>query len=347
MSEVQNNVNAYEDEIDLRELIMALWRSKYIIVSIALVLAVLVGLYSMFILSPVYQARLNIVINMPEQFHTRYGDYALPITSNQEYIQLITTNQVLKNTIKEMGYDVETASLEGLRGRISIQDTKDAKQNFYEVKVSAGNPQEALKLAQTLFDNYIEFVDIMTKERAIEYYVNFFRTDILSQEIALKSKMELLQKHEELLAVTPQIINQKDAMQEAEQSLGGSIDYIVLENVINPNYTSIENKIITLQQEIYTIEDKIREYNENLMQLEEERQIVAQYYETGEEGDQRQPSLIGIVKTSIYLPSQPVVPSRKSSPSTSRNAVIGLVIGLMLGFIVAYIKEFWIKPKKQ
>ena len=102
MSEIQNNANTYEDEIDLRELIMALWRSKYIIISIAIIAAILTGLYSMFMLSPVYQTRLDIVINMPEQYPTRFGDYTLPLTTNDQYINLITSNQVLTNTIRDM-----------------------------------------------------------------------------------------------------------------------------------------------------------------------------------------------------------------------------------------------------
>ncbi|HHU78729.1 MAG TPA: hypothetical protein GXZ29_07640, partial [Clostridiales bacterium] len=57
-------------------------------------------------------------------------------------------------------------------------------------------------------------------------------------------------------------------------------------------------------------------------------------------------SLIGVTETSIYLPSKPVAPNRKSSPSNSRNAVIGLAAGLMLGLITAYVKEFWITDKK-
>ena len=39
------------------------------------------------------------------------------------------------------------------------------------VMVSAGSPEESLQLAQTLFDNYIGFVDMMTKDRAIEHYL--------------------------------------------------------------------------------------------------------------------------------------------------------------------------------
>ncbi len=346
MSEIQNNASSYEDEIDLRELIMALWRNKYIILSIALIAAILIGLYSTFMLSPVYQTRLDIVINMPEQYTTRFGEYTLPLTTNDQYINLITSNQVLLNTIRDMNDGNYSLSLEGLRSRISIQKASDGNnQNSFVVMVSANNPEESLQLAQTLFDNYIKFVDIMTKERAVEHYYNKFSTDLVSMEVSLKSKQELLAKNEELLTKTPKTINQKEAMEDVQESLIGSIDFVVLENIINPNYLEIEKQIITLKQEIFTIEDTIRRNSEYLEQLDEEKQLIAQYYQTGgEEGVK--PSLAGVVETNIYLPSQPVAPTRKASPSTSRNVAIGLVIGLMLGFITAYVREFWIKQSK-
>lgn len=345
MSEIQNNANTYEDEIDLRELIMALWRSKYIIISIAIIAAILTGLYSMFMLSPVYQTRLDIVINMPEQYPTRFGDYTLPLTTNDQYINLITSNQVLTNTIRDMDGE-GSLSLEGLRNRISIQKGSDASnQNSFTVMVSAGSPEESLQLAQTLFDNYIGFVDMMTKDRAIEHYFDKFSTDQLVQENSLKTKQELLKKNEELLAVTPQTINQQEAMNQIQDSLIDTVDFVVMENVINPNYVEIEKQIISLKQEIYTIEDTMRRNSEYLAQLEEERQVIAEYYQTGDD-EGIEPSLNGVVRTNIYLPSQPVAPSGKSSPSTTRNVAIGLVIGLMIGFITAYVREFWLKQTK-
>ena len=345
MSEIQNNDNTYEDEIDLRELIMALWRNKYIILSIALIAAILTGLYSMFMISPVYKTRLDIVINMPEQYSTRFGEYTLPLTTNEQYINLITSNQVLINTIRDLDGE-GSLSVEGLRNRISIQKPSSKEdQNSFTVMVSAGSPEQSLQLAQTLFDNYIKFVDIMTMERAIEHYYNKFSTDLISLEISLKSRRELLAKNEELLAMTPQTINQKEVMDEIQESALGSVDFVVMENIINPNYLEIEKQIITIKQEIYAIEDSINRNNEYLEQLEEEKKLIEQYYETGDE-DRIRPSLTGVVETNIYLPSQPVVPSRKSGPSTSRNVAIGLVIGLMLGFITAYVREFWLRNEK-
>lgn len=90
MSENLNIVQNNEEEIDLRELIMALWKQKVMIISISLIASILAGLYSVFILSPVYETRLNIVISMPETYNTKYGEYKLPITTNQQYINLIS-----------------------------------------------------------------------------------------------------------------------------------------------------------------------------------------------------------------------------------------------------------------
>jgi len=52
---------------------------------------------------------------------------------------------------------------------------------------------------------------------------------------------------------------------------------------------------------------------------------------------------LGVVETSIYLPSPPVAPSKKTSPSNARNAALGLVIGGMLGVGISLIKEYWVK----
>jgi len=346
MSDIHtNNIDKYEDEIDLRELIMALWRNKYIIITIAIIAAILTGLYSMFFISPVYQTKLEIVVNMPEKYNTRYGEYILPMTANNQYINLITSNQVLLNTMEDIEYN---GTVESLRNRISIKNSdSNEKQNNFTVIVSGNNPQDSLKFAQALFENYYEFLDVMTKGRAIDYYYDKFNTELIVLEKSLESKHVLLKKNEDLLAETAKFINQKDALQEVHENVHGSIDYIVLGDIINPNYVEIEKNIITIQEEIFTIEDTIRQYNQNLKTLEEQKQVIADYYETGSYEKIANMDFDGIVKNSIYLPSQPVAPNSKVSPSTTRNVVIGLVIGLMLGLMTAYIKEFWVKGERQ
>ena len=347
MDENQYKEHMREDEIDLRELFMVIWRKKVLIISITLIAAILTGLISVFALTPVYHSRLRIIINMPDTYHTKYGDYTLPITSNEQYINLITSNDIILHTIEDMGYAAET-SIESIRERITIElaETKaNIEQNTFYVRVSANNPIEAQKLAQTLFANYVEFLDVLTVDGALEFYINHFNVALTSQEVSLTSAKEILAKNEELLALTPQTINQKEAMQEIQAS-SSTIDYIILENVINSNYTKIEKDIIENKQSVNSIENSMRVYNEYLAELDALQTRVNNYKESGDYSE-LDTDFVKITKTNVYLLSDPIVPSRKTSPSNSRNVVIGAILGGMVAVMVVLIKEYWFIPGKE
>jgi len=348
MNENQNNVQYYEDEIDLRELIMALWKRKKMIISLTLIVAILAGMFSMFVISPVYDTKLNIVISMPEKYNTRFGEYTLPITSNEQYINLIKSNDILINTIEDMGYSSEEVSLENLQKSISIGKI-DAKantvQNSFDVTVSADNPEESLKLAQTLYSNYLDFMDAMTKERVVSHYSNYFNVELKALENDLDQTKETLKKNEELLAQTPQIITASKANLEIHTQLNDSSDYVVPVDTVNPNYIKIENDIVGNKQSINNIENSIRMYNNYLEELEIERQTINKYYRTGEV-ERLESTLSGVVETSVYLPSAPVAPTQKTSPSNALNTAIGAVLGGMLGVMIALLQEYWFKEKR-
>lgn len=344
MNENKNhNVQYFEDEVDIRELIMTLWKKKNTIIGLTLIFSILAGIFSMFILSPVYDTKLNIVISMPETFRTKYGEYTLPITSNEQYINLIKSNDVINNTIRELGFNSNDITLEKLSKRISINDVGTNTgniQNSFEVTVSADNPEESLKIAEILFENYIEFMDVMTKERAVSFYYNYFNVDLKSLENSLSSVKESLKKNEELLAQTPKVISEGNANLEIQTQLTDTIDYVVPVDTINPNYIKVENDIVENKQAINSIENTMRLDNLHLKELEVEKQVIKKYYETGQI-EKLESSVIGLVETSVYLPSQPVAPTQKTSPSNALNTIIGAIVGLMFSMTFVIIREFW------
>jgi capsular polysaccharide biosynthesis protein len=347
MNENQNNIQYYEDEIDLRELIMALWKRKKMIISLTLVVAILAGMFSMFVLSPVYDTKLNIVISMPETYTTRYGEYKLPITTNDQYIKLIISNDVLLNTIRDMEYNHEEVSVDSLKKNIavgSVETKTNVVQNSFEVIVSADNPEESLKLAQTLYHNYIEFLDVMTKERAVSFFIKDFTMEIKAQENQLDSVKEILKKNQELLASTPQVIAKGNANLEIQTQLTSNSDYVVPVDSVNPNYIKIENDIIGNKQTINNIENTIRLNSRYLEELNKEKEALNKFYETGQ-AEKLESSVIGVVETSVYLPSPPVAPTQKTSPSNALNTIIGAVIGGMLGVMIALFMEYWFKEE--
>jgi capsular polysaccharide biosynthesis protein len=347
MSENKNNIQYYEDEIDLRELVMALWKRKKMIIAFTLIAAILAASFSMFILSPVYETKLNIVISMPETYHTRYGEYQLPITTNDQYINLITSNDVLINTIRSMGYDSEEINVSGLNKRITVVKSEaktNTVQNSFTVTVSANNPEESLKLAQKLYDNYIEFMDVMVKERAISFYLNYFNIELMAENNDLGVEKETLEKNEALLSQTPKTIDAQSNI-EIQSPLNGNRDYIIPVETANPNYIKIETDIIQNKQRINSIESTIKKYTEYIEELNVEKAAVHKYYETGRT-EKLASSFIGIVENSIYLPSPPVAPTEKTSPSNALNTAIGAVLGAMIGVMAALVMEYWFKDTK-
>lgn len=337
-----------EEDIDLRELFLIVWKKKLFIISITLIATILAGIISVFVLSPVFHSRLNIIINMPETYHTKFGDYILPITSNDQYIRLITSSDIMASTINDMEYDNDNISIEAIRDRITI-DISDAKantiQNSFTVRVSADNPEEAKKLAKTLFDNYVNFLDVLVVEGAVDSYINKFNVELSSLEVSLKSIKEILGKNETLLASTPQTINQKAVLDEISNS-NNMNDYIILENVINPNYTKIEQDIISNKQSINNIENSIRVYNEYLSELYLIRDDIASYQEDGNFAQLKE-KIVSVTKTNVYLPSEPIESSQRTSPSNIMNVFIGAVLGVMIGIFITLIKEYLLKSEPE
>jgi capsular polysaccharide biosynthesis protein len=331
-----------DDEIDLRELILILWKKKTLIVSFTLIAALIAGIFSIFFIKPVYHAKLDLVINMPETYLTKYGDYTLPITSNQQYIDLITSNDILLNTLNDMG-DHDNISVDSLRSRITIvksNTNSNIEQNHFVIKIAANSPEQAKKLSEALYENYTEFIDVLTIEGAANYFANDYSNKLKALEVELRSAKEILKKNEELLSKTPQTINQKEALTEIENIKVS--EFVVLENIINPGFTKIENDIILNKQEINNLENTISVYNTYLEELDVLNTSLNDYRESGNAVD-LEAGITRISKTYLQLPSEPLVPSQKSSPNTTTNVGIGAILGGMLSVMFVLIKEYWFK----
>lgn len=346
MSQTPNEVQFNDNEIDLKELIMILWKHKLFIICLAILSAVVVGMFSKFFISPVYDTRLNIVISMPQTYNARFGEYKLPIATNEQYIKLITSNDVILKTIKDMGY--KDITLELIRSKIKInglESTSHELQNTFIVVVSAETPQESLHLAETLYKNYTNYLNIMINQRAISYFIDDFQNKIKLNEDLLVSSKENLKKNEELLKVIPETINQEKALDQIKSSKHDISNFVVLEDIINPNYTKLQEDIIENHKTINGLEDLIRVAKDNLDELNFEKQNIDKLTKDGKI-DEVKPSQIGVIDTNMYLASPPVAPNRKTSPSNSKNAMIGLIGGVLLGAIISAIKGYWFEKSK-
>lgn len=334
------------EEINLIDIFMTLWRHKIFIICIALILGVLGGLYSKFMISPVFHSSMNVAINMPESYHTKYGDYILPLTNNQQYIKLMNSNNILINSLKALDEKADETHIKSLNDSINIVSTNTSsteEQNSFIIRVAANSAEKAMNRAQALYENYTEYIDVITMDSAIDYYISDYSTKIKNLKDELEINTELLEMDKKLLAETPKTINQKDAMQEIQKD--NVNDFIILENIINPNYTQIEADIIDNTQRINLTQNTILLYDKYLIELGKIRNNLTMYYETGElEG--LKSDMVSITESSVYLTSAPLLPIEKTGPSNMKNAILGAFIGGMIGVLIALIRGFWVKKHK-
>lgn len=329
-----NNVS-YKDEIELRDLIMVLWNRKLLIIIISVVFALLAGLFSKFLTSEQYQTKFSIVANIPKVYNTKYGEYTLPLSSNMEYIRLLKSSDVAKKTIKDLGLDSEGISAEAINSRINIGSTTEA-QSVFPISVTGASPEETVELANAIYDNFVKFVDLMIKERAINYYYNDFVLKLESNDSKLESSRDLLVRQKALLEVTPETINQKDALAE----ITGVKDIVILENIINPNYTHIEYQVLEIEQNINMLESSNEEYKRLIEELSTKKKDLSTYKESSGQGFFAEDLRDNI---DIYKLSDPALPSSSMRPNTVRNVIIGGMLGFMMSVFVAFFLAYWKK----
>ncbi len=327
------NKKTYNDEIELRELIMILWNRKIMIIGITLIFALLAGLFTKFMVTPVYTTNFSVVARIPATYSTKYGDYELPITSNTEYLNLMKSSEVIKETIKDLGLDPNQVPVDSIRNRISFVNAND-NQSIYQINVSGSSPEEVVALADALYDNYIKYLDVLIKDRAINYYYNDFKVKYNQNEAKLESNEDLLARHEKLLETIPQTIDQKSAMEE----IPNTNDYIVLENIINPNYTHLEHNILEVKQNINVLENANKQYSIYLEELEAQKASLDNYYASDMEGE-FEADLVD--NMDIFKLSDAIAPAGKSSPNTMRNVVIAGLLGGMIGVFAAFFIAYW------
>lgn len=344
MNQKEKEVQYYVYQTDLKELFLALWKRKIMIIGLSLIVAIAVALFSKFFITPIYDTKLNIIINMPEIYKTRYGDYQLPIMGNDQYLNLIKSNNVIKDTIKDMNYNMDEISIEDMKERVTIVETKNSsanKQNSFEVLVSASNPNESLKLAQTLYKNYIEFIDVMALKGSINYFYNDFSVRNRNLQNQLDSVKEILRRNEELLREIPKTISDDNTNIEMQGEINDLGIYTVPIYNINLNYIKMENDILHNKQSINEIENEMRMDNIFLEELSSELKGLKEYYET-KETVRIDSKILSSIAINIYLPSVPVAPTYKTSPNVMLNTALGATIGLFIGIMISLVREYWL-----
>lgn len=221
--------NEYE-EIDLRELILDIWASKWTIIIITLAFILAAAIYSFFIVDPVYQASTTVELSNVE------GLYSKPAN----IVRYLKSNTLLLPVMRDLGYDYSEA---GLQRFIASSLTVESSSNSSIIDISLRNhdPQ--------LVGEVLKGIVTALKEEADRDYE--LKTEKLKRDIS-NIERELEEIGERIAGINREIeLIIGSGMEPAEKSIlttsliGNLNIYVVQKSSLEAEKRALEDKLLS------------------------------------------------------------------------------------------------------
>jgi capsular polysaccharide biosynthesis protein len=341
---MQERIN--EEEVSLKELIMVVISHWKLIIGIIILATIIGGVYGFVIASPSYESKIEGTISIPETVDTKYGVYSYPSTNKMDYLSVIKSNRVLSQTISDLGLET---NIENLAGRITINNSETS--SIFSFVVTAGSPEEAQKLVETLTMYFVEEVNVRYKEKAVDFFSRKYYVDYQSfEEEAIRLERDLENTQKLIETVEPTITLRRLILEDPiyaaniasnrNMNLEELSEEMMLEEVINPHYDSLQAKIISLQQQMDELQ-LTKEKNERyLNELEEEKKNLTVYRREGDETVLTY-GLLEVMQSQVLVNEHGSFPESPIAPRKSLILAISIVLGGMIGVFVAFFKVYW------
>ncbi|MCK8061267.1 MULTISPECIES: Wzz/FepE/Etk N-terminal domain-containing protein [unclassified Fusibacter] len=334
------------DEISLKELIMALWKERRIVIGFTITMFLLAAIYSYFIASPSYETKSVLMIKAPTEEGTRYGTYQFPSRNASDYLQYFYNNDLLEKVIKEN--ELETTP-ESFKNSIVLEQEEES--NRFSVVVTNEDPAMGQKINQDLINRFIIDQRILYKKNAInsfilnyEISIDNLKNSIDTQESLAKSTKELLDTLEPIYTLQKSLFNDPEAA--AAYAKNNNLDLSTLyqnlmtEEYSNGNYLKIETQHLDIQTTLISLRESLDNKLEFYDELIAERELLA--ISVGTENEQSiLNNRLDVFNDKIFVISEAYLPEKPVGPRKALNMAIGLVLGVMLGVFAGLFKNYW------
>ena len=307
----ENNRNIIqEDEIDLRELFLTLWKNKVFIAVITAIITILAGIYA-YTKTPIYEAKALIEI----------GEYKLNNTSKAS----IDNANTLEKKLTTLFIDMEENTKERISKVTTIKGVKGLN-SFLEVRTEGISNDEAIKEIKKVLDfvknEHSKILDDVKKQKDLEL------TNIDLQISDVKSKTVSL--------IDKKLENNNNLLEDLKKQLKLVDDNLKKIDNLNPSLAALklmENKDISssinsLTIQTFELESKKDELlTTTLYKLEENKKIIEllllphNYKNTEIVGD-------------IMINDFPVKPKK------SLIVAVAFVTGFILSIFLVFFREF-------
>lgn len=144
--EKQYTPDTNEMEIDLREIFGLLIRKIWIILLSGLTLALIAIVYTMFLVTPMYESTTRMyVLNKQDSGTLTNQDMQTSLSLTQDYVELIKSRTVMEGVIARLDLDLTS---EQLLSKISVASQADTR--IITISVQDADPYEASEIANAV-----------------------------------------------------------------------------------------------------------------------------------------------------------------------------------------------------
>lgn len=142
-----------EMEIDLIEILYALKKRALIILAALLAGALIAGVYTKLMITPLYSATSTVLVISKETTLTSIADLQFGSQLTKDYSMLITSRSVLEEVLDNLGLDMGYGAL---KGNVSINNPDETR--ILQITVTNPDPQLAKELADELASVSSEYI---------------------------------------------------------------------------------------------------------------------------------------------------------------------------------------------
>jgi uncharacterized protein involved in exopolysaccharide biosynthesis len=143
------NYPVYEDEIDLRDLLLVLWRYRKMILGIFLAAVLAAGVLS-FTMQPVYEVRTKVSLGYLSSSGTNpiHPLYTVPSYAKEMFL----SEDFLRETAEEIGLNLSQTELNKLSKSIKTETPQDT--NLIFITLETKHPQQGVVFLQKMIERY-------------------------------------------------------------------------------------------------------------------------------------------------------------------------------------------------
>jgi capsular polysaccharide biosynthesis protein len=142
--------------MELLEYIQVIKKRIWIIMSVTVAAALVSGIFSIFIMDPVYEAKATLIVGRTpasDKEKMQYNDVLMYGKLVKTYAELAKSDLVASETISRTGYDLTEAQL---KGNLTITPKGDTQ--ILEIAIQNNDAEKAYELANTLSEVFVEEV---------------------------------------------------------------------------------------------------------------------------------------------------------------------------------------------